>query len=131
MGARRGKAYERSVNALCVEAVVRHVDLVRLVRILGMLGSDHAGERANAALAAHRLVKRSGATWWDLLVPGRVPAMRPQRVRSVEIFIDPVAAAESRMRQMRRENDELRHEIVRLKRSLEVRRTAERKAQYS
>jgi hypothetical protein len=39
----------------------------RLVRILGMLGSDSAGERDAAALAAARMVKEAGLTWYDVL----------------------------------------------------------------
>jgi len=41
---------------------MRQSDLVKLNRILGMLGSDHAGERAAAALAADRLVKTIGTS---------------------------------------------------------------------
>ncbi|WP_276315624.1 hypothetical protein [Salinarimonas soli] len=36
--------------------------LTKLIRILGMLGSDHPAERAAAALAAHRLVRSQGTT---------------------------------------------------------------------
>ncbi len=39
----------------------------RLVKLLGLLGSDHAGERDAARLAAHRLVQRLGVSWGDLL----------------------------------------------------------------
>jgi hypothetical protein len=44
-------------------------DRTRLARILGMLGSDHVGERAAAGLAAHRLVQRAGVTWYDVIKP--------------------------------------------------------------
>ena len=40
----------------------------RLVNILGMLGSDHDGERAAAAALASRLVRDKGLTW-DALIP--------------------------------------------------------------
>ena len=43
-------------------------DRERLARLLGMLGSDHAGERDNAARAAHRLVQQHGITWYDVVV---------------------------------------------------------------
>ena len=43
-------------------------DRERLARLLGMVGSDHAGERDNAARAAHRLVQQHGITWFDLVV---------------------------------------------------------------
>lgn len=41
----------------------------RLVGVLGMLGSDHDGERASAALLASRLVRDRGLTW-DVLILG-------------------------------------------------------------
>jgi hypothetical protein len=43
-------------------------DRVRLARLLGMLGSDHAGERDNAARAAHHLVQQHGITWFDVII---------------------------------------------------------------
>jgi hypothetical protein len=39
----------------------------KLVKVLGMLGSAHAGERDNAAQLAVRLLKESGLTWYDIL----------------------------------------------------------------
>ena len=39
----------------------------RLARILGMLGSEHAGERASAALQAEAFRKRHGMTWEQML----------------------------------------------------------------
>lgn len=97
---------------------MRHADLLRLSRILGLLGSAHAGERASAALAAHRLLQASGRSWAELLVGTRSSTRR----RFVDMLHDPIAAAESRMRQLRRENDELRAEVKRLKLWLESRR---------
>ena len=38
-----------------------------MVQLLGMLGSDHDGERAAAALHANRLLRNAGMTWNDLL----------------------------------------------------------------
>jgi hypothetical protein len=43
-------------------------DRERLARLLGMLGSDHPGERDNAARAAHRLVQQHSTTWFDVVV---------------------------------------------------------------
>lgn len=37
--------------------------LGRLVKVLGMLGSDHAGERASAALKATEALQEMGWTW--------------------------------------------------------------------
>jgi hypothetical protein len=41
----------------------------RLSKLLGLLGSVHAGERDAAGLAAHRLVKHAGLSWQDVLTP--------------------------------------------------------------
>jgi hypothetical protein len=42
------------------------LDLDRLVRILGMLGSEHEGERANAGLLGTRMLRAAGLTWGDV-----------------------------------------------------------------
>ena len=39
----------------------------KLAKVLGMLGSDHAGERQNAGLAANRIVKDAGLSWEQVL----------------------------------------------------------------
>jgi hypothetical protein len=39
----------------------------RLTKILGLLGSDHEGERAAAAIKAHELIQRLGLTWGDVI----------------------------------------------------------------
>lgn len=43
------------------------LDRTRLVRVLGMLGSAHAGERANAAEIAVSIVREAGLTWDDMI----------------------------------------------------------------
>lgn len=89
-------------------------DRVKLDRILGMLGSAHAGERAAAALAAHRLLTKAGVTWWDLIGaphPRRPESSRATVVRMAhEWGIDHAEAAQSRIRQLQRENEALRKE---------------------
>ena len=40
-----------------------------LIKALGMLGSEHAGERANAALVVERKRKQLGMMWDELIVP--------------------------------------------------------------
>jgi hypothetical protein len=42
--------------------------LERLIKLLGMLGSAHDGERAAAGLKAHELIRRYGLTWSDILL---------------------------------------------------------------
>jgi hypothetical protein len=50
----------------------------RLAKILGMLGSAHAGERAAAAAKADAIVRAAGVTWRDIIVPS------PQTVPQLE-----------------------------------------------
>jgi hypothetical protein len=45
----------------------------RLVKVLGMLGSDYPGERANAAQMATQILKDAGLTWYDVLDVEREP----------------------------------------------------------
>jgi len=52
----------------------------RLAKILGLLGSDHDGERAAAGLKADQLLRESGLTWRDIIAPPIVPD--PPRIRS-------------------------------------------------
>ena len=53
------------------------LDRARLVKLCGMFGSDHAGERANAAAAADKLIHEAGLRWPDVLLPALPPP--PQR----------------------------------------------------
>jgi hypothetical protein len=46
-------------------------DRAKLGKLLGLLGSDHAGERDAAGLAAHRLLQSRGLTWPAVLTPPR------------------------------------------------------------
>jgi hypothetical protein len=48
-------------------ALVNKKLITRLVRLCGMFGSDHIGERANAAAMADHLVRQMGLTWPDVL----------------------------------------------------------------
>lgn len=48
---------------------VSSFDRVKLARVLGMLGSDHPGERDAAGQAAMRIVRDAGLTWGDVLLP--------------------------------------------------------------
>jgi hypothetical protein len=43
----------------------------RLVRLLGMLGSDHLGERAAAGKLADQLVRSLGLRWDDIVTEGQ------------------------------------------------------------
>jgi hypothetical protein len=93
---------------------------VRLDRILGLLSSDHAGERASAAQAAVALIKKHNLTWWDVLEGRALSAKAAAAVRKSDIGIDYLKAAESRIRQLRAHNDMLEKQISRLKAKLEA-----------
>jgi hypothetical protein len=49
--------------------------LERLVKLLGLLGSAHDGERAAAGLKAHEFIRRHGLTWVDIIMPARPPPL--------------------------------------------------------
>jgi hypothetical protein len=89
--------------------------LARLVRVLGLLGSDSDGERASAGLAAERLRAEMGASWAELLMS---PGIAPHRRLSYDI--DERAAAEARMRQLKATNERLERQVRLLRRRLSV-----------
>lgn len=68
---RRGLG-SRAVNAV---TVLTAAERTKLVRMLGMLGSEFEGERAAAALKADKLVRSRGLTWEALL---DAPPPRPR-----------------------------------------------------
>lgn len=49
------------------KATKRQAVSTKLVKVLGMLGSAHAGERDNAARAATQILREAGLTWYDVL----------------------------------------------------------------
>jgi hypothetical protein len=51
-----------------------HHSAERLVKLLGLLGSDQDGEVVNAGRMADRLVRQHGLTWPDIITP-TPPAM--------------------------------------------------------
>jgi hypothetical protein len=53
------------------------IDRVRLEHLLGMLGSDHAGEVANAARIAEQLRREAGVTWQEILTTPPLPSAPP------------------------------------------------------
>lgn len=57
-------------------------DAARLVKFLGMLGSDHDGECASAGRMAHKLLTEHGLTWADVVVARSALVVLPtDRVR--------------------------------------------------
>jgi hypothetical protein len=59
-------------------AVLSGASRTKLAKLLGMLGSDHVGERDNAARAAHNLVTEARLTWLDVVRPGSTEHRPPQ-----------------------------------------------------
>lgn len=93
----------------------------KLTRVLGLLGSEHAGERAAAALAAHRLLKRLGLSWQEVLAQkcdAERTSSHPRK--AAPTAHENLGAIESRLRQAQRENDELRRQNARLRRRLDA-----------
>ena len=61
-------------------------ELVRLEKLLGLLSSDHAGERASAGAMAWRFLRERRLTWADVLRPSpqvQLPSLSPSGWRSV------------------------------------------------
>jgi hypothetical protein len=56
-------------------ADISYEDRDRLVKFLGMLGSEHDGERASAARMADDLRQSLDLSWENLIVPFRVPTV--------------------------------------------------------
>lgn len=52
------------------------MDRDRLIKLLGMTGSTHVGEAANAAWMAGKLLKDANLTWNDVILP-----VKPQHTR--------------------------------------------------
>ena len=65
------------------------IDRERLAKLCGMFGSDHEGERANAAAAADRLVRQAGLRWPDVIAAPRLAPPSPE----LDPIRDPFGAA--------------------------------------
>jgi hypothetical protein len=65
--ARLREELERARRAGSARAAQRKTVSAKLVKVLGMLGSDHAGERDNAARKATQILKEARLTWYDVL----------------------------------------------------------------
>jgi hypothetical protein len=48
------------------------IDRERLIKLLGLLGSDHNGEIAAAGRTADALIRDAGVTWADVIAPETV-----------------------------------------------------------
>ena len=64
--ARRERLREE-LSGKSARATARRAVSAKLVKVLGLLGSDHAGERDNAARQATRILNEARLTWYDVL----------------------------------------------------------------
>jgi hypothetical protein len=62
-------------------ALLDPADTKRLVKICGMFGSRHDGERAAAAAKADTFVRKRGLTWPDVLIPAPKAHSKKKRWR--------------------------------------------------
>jgi hypothetical protein len=69
------------------------VDLQRLARVCGLLGSDHDGEALAAARQAEKIRKKLGLTWEELLVPSPARGRGTHPLRTSPIGDGPVTSA--------------------------------------
>ncbi len=99
-------------------------DLVRLDRILALMSSEHAGERASAAKAATDFIRKHDLTWWEVLEGRALGQRAAARVRRSDLGIDYLKAAESRIRQLQAHNLALEKQLKRLKDKLETQKPA-------
>ena len=110
---------------------VQPAALAKLTRVLALLGSDQPGERAAAALAAHKLVNSLGVTWTELLDP-KARKVRPIQTQAVkrdpEWGVDYSSAAESRMRQLKSTNERLEQQLKTMRNRVSAMAERERRA---
>lgn len=99
-------------------------DIERLDRILGLLSSDHAGERAAAAQAAVAFIEKHQLSWRDVLEGRALGPKVAAAFQSKGYGIDYLEAAESRIRQLKAENERLEKHVSRLKTQLEAAKAA-------
>jgi hypothetical protein len=65
--ARLREELRRARGEPATKAATRKLVSAKLVKVLGMLGSDYAGERDTAARKAMQILKEARLTWYDVL----------------------------------------------------------------
>ena len=97
----------------------RPVDTLTLFRkVAGMLGSDHAGERAAAALKATAILKAAGKTWADVGFGNASVAAAAQAYADatmLNLYKRLLESERARTTQMSEEIGRLKREVKRLK----------------
>lgn len=87
----------------------------RLRKVCGMLGSEHAGERAAAALKATAILKAAGKTWADVGFGNAHVAQAYAGSAMVDLFEQLLKSERARTTQMAEEIGRLKREVKRLK----------------
>lgn len=72
------------------------LDIARLIKVLGMLGSSHDGEKLAALARAETMLKAAGKTWSDLIGVGRSTRGGDLNTLLVEIQAQRVTLARDR-----------------------------------
>lgn len=84
-------------------------DLERFRKICGMLASEHAGERASAALLASNFLRERSLTWSSVSLPVEQPDVLAQRRESMGAGLwassEQIRAATREREKAAREND--------------------------
>jgi hypothetical protein len=62
------------------------LDRERLAKLCEMFGSNFPGERANAAMAADKLIRAAGLRWSDVILTGALP-VPPRSIDNVANII--------------------------------------------
>lgn len=81
-------------------------DLERFRRLAGMLGSEHVGERAAAALKCSEMLRAAGLTWSSVSLPVEQPDVLAQRRRTMS------ADLREMVERTQRESEAMYHEYV-------------------
>jgi type IV secretory pathway VirB10-like protein len=72
---------EADDSEACVHDIAKQ--RAKFVKVLGMLGSQHLGERASAASQAHQMQLALGVTWDELIIPSHsIARKKPQPPRT-------------------------------------------------
>lgn len=80
-----------------------NTDRDRLIKVLGLLESNHDGERAAAGFMAAQMLRDRGLDWNDLISPAEPPALRqPVTVRSMRVPTYPASSWIAQIQFLRR-----------------------------
>lgn len=93
--------------------------LDRFRKILGLLGSDHDGERAVAALKATAMLKASGATWGDVAIGRQSSATQSNDQVQIQYWMRESTRRQMLLEDERKRSRRLFQEIDELKRRLD------------